>query len=93
MSLKMKKTAFIGAGNMAEAMVRGLLASGSFSKKDVTLLRRRPRETLLPVLAVRSRDHLRQQGSGKKVRYSYFFRKTPGNSRGVRGGEKRRHQR
>lgn len=33
----MKKTAFIGAGNMAEAMVRGLLASGSFSKKDLTL--------------------------------------------------------
>ena len=33
----MKKAAFIGAGNMAEAMVRGLLASGSFKKKDVTL--------------------------------------------------------
>ncbi len=33
----MKKTAFIGAGNMAEAMVRGLLASGSFSKRDITL--------------------------------------------------------
>ncbi len=33
----MKKAGFIGAGNMAEAMVRGLLASGSFKKKDITL--------------------------------------------------------
>lgn len=33
----MKKAGFIGAGNMAEAMVRGLLASGSFRKKDITL--------------------------------------------------------
>ena len=33
----MKQAAFIGAGNMAEAMVRGLLASGSFKKKDITL--------------------------------------------------------
>ncbi len=33
----MKKAAFIGAGNMAEAMVRGLLASGGFKKKDITL--------------------------------------------------------
>ena len=33
----MKKTAFIGAGNMAEAMVRGLLASGGFKKTDLTL--------------------------------------------------------
>lgn len=37
MSMEMKKTAFIGAGNMAEAMVRGLLASGSLGKKDITL--------------------------------------------------------
>jgi pyrroline-5-carboxylate reductase len=33
----MKKAGFIGAGNMAEAMVKGLLASGSFKKKDITL--------------------------------------------------------
>ncbi|MYH40115.1 MAG: pyrroline-5-carboxylate reductase, partial [Candidatus Dadabacteria bacterium] len=33
----MKKATFIGAGNMAEAMIRGLLASGSFKKKDITL--------------------------------------------------------
>ncbi len=33
----MKKTAFIGAGNMAEAMVRGLLASENFKKNDIML--------------------------------------------------------
>ena len=33
----MKKTGFIGAGNMAEAMVKGLLGSGNFKKKDITL--------------------------------------------------------
>ena len=33
----MKKTCFIGAGNMAEALVRGLLASGRFGKKDMAV--------------------------------------------------------
>ncbi len=33
----MKKAGFIGAGNMAEAMIKGLLASGSFKKKDIIL--------------------------------------------------------
>ncbi|MCY3985980.1 MAG: pyrroline-5-carboxylate reductase [Candidatus Dadabacteria bacterium] len=37
MSLKMKRVGFIGAGNMAEAMVRGLFSSGSFKKRDITL--------------------------------------------------------
>jgi len=36
-SSKMKKTGFIGAGNMAEAMVKGLIASGSFKKKEIVL--------------------------------------------------------
>jgi len=31
------KIGFIGAGNMAEALVRGLLSSGKFIKKDITL--------------------------------------------------------
>ena len=33
----MKKAGFIGAGSMAEAMVRGLLDSGGFKKKDIIL--------------------------------------------------------
>ena len=33
----MKRTCFIGAGNMAEALVRGLLASGRFGKKDMAV--------------------------------------------------------
>lgn len=33
----MRKTCFIGAGNMAEALVRGLLASGRFGKKDMAV--------------------------------------------------------
>ena len=33
----MKKAGFIGAGNMAEAMVKGLLGSGVFGKKDITV--------------------------------------------------------
>ncbi len=37
MSLKIKKIAFLGAGNMAEAMVRGLLASKSFKKENIIL--------------------------------------------------------
>lgn len=33
----MKRTCFIGAGNMAEALARGLLASGRFEKEDMAV--------------------------------------------------------
>ena len=32
-----KKIAFIGAGNMAEAMVKGLVVSGLVPKEDITV--------------------------------------------------------
>ncbi len=39
--LKGRRFAFVGAGNMAEALVRGLLASGSVAATDVTISNRR----------------------------------------------------
>ncbi len=39
--LQGKRFAFVGAGNMAEALVRGLLASGSVAPSDVTVSNRR----------------------------------------------------
>lgn len=40
-----KKYAFVGAGNMADALVRGLLASGAVSPQDVTISGRRREKT------------------------------------------------
>ena len=36
----MKKIAIIGAGNLGQAIAKGLLKSGKFSPKDITLTRR-----------------------------------------------------
>jgi pyrroline-5-carboxylate reductase len=36
-----KRFAFVGAGNMAEALIRGLLASGSVAAQDITISNRR----------------------------------------------------
>ncbi len=43
--LKGKRFAFVGAGNMAEALIRGLLASGSVSASDITISNRRHEKT------------------------------------------------
>ncbi|MFO0652206.1 MAG: pyrroline-5-carboxylate reductase [Polyangiales bacterium] len=43
--LKGKRFAFVGAGNMAEALIRGLLASGSVSATDITISNRRHEKT------------------------------------------------
>src|SRR5262245_39676709 len=37
-----KRISFVGAGNMAEALVKGLVASGKISPSDVVLSARRP---------------------------------------------------
>src|SRR5215467_3685996 len=37
-----KRVAFIGAGNMAEALVKGLVASGKMNRQDVVISARRP---------------------------------------------------
>ena len=37
-----KRMAFIGAGNMAEALVKGLVASGKINRQDVAISARRP---------------------------------------------------
>lgn len=39
--LQGKRFAFVGAGNMAEALIRGLLASGSVAAHDITISNRR----------------------------------------------------
>jgi pyrroline-5-carboxylate reductase len=39
--LQDKRFAFVGAGNMAEALVRGLLASGSVAPRDIVISNRR----------------------------------------------------
>jgi pyrroline-5-carboxylate reductase len=41
-----KRFAFVGAGNMAEALVRGLLASGAVTGEDITVSGRRKERTL-----------------------------------------------
>ena len=85
-SLKMKKAAFIGAGNMAEAMVRGLLASGSFKKKDITLLRHRPPERLSYLSSqygVATTSDNRE--AVKKSDIVIFSVKPPGNPCGLHG--------
>lgn len=43
--LKGKRFAFVGAGNMAEALIRGLLASGSVAASDITISNRRHEKT------------------------------------------------
>lgn len=43
--LQGKRFAFVGAGNMAEALVRGLLASGSVAAHDITISNRRREKT------------------------------------------------
>ncbi len=43
--LKGKRFSFIGAGNMAEALIRGLIASGSVSAQDITISNRRRDKT------------------------------------------------
>lgn len=43
--LKGKRFAFVGAGNMAEALIRGLLASTSVSAGDITISNRRHEKT------------------------------------------------
>lgn len=43
--LKGKRFAFVGAGNMAEALIRGLLASGTVSAGDITISNRRHEKT------------------------------------------------
>ena len=41
MGLKGKKVAFIGAGNMAEAIIRGLLKAGAVAAPDILATGRR----------------------------------------------------
>ena len=89
--MEMKKTAFIGAGNMAEAMVRGLLASGRLGKKDITLSDIDPERLSLFASRYGVATASSNREAVKKIRHSRFFREAPGAPRGLPGSEEHRH--